>query len=373
MRTAVGNMGVGTRLLLATIAVVLVATTTAWVVVLAVGPGIFHHHMLMTGVTDPDVILHAEEAFEDASAVSVSIALMVALVTASGLGLVLTRRVTRSLDAVTDASRRVAAGDHDARVPDVRMGREFVAMADSFNAMAADLGEVESSRTRMLGDLAHEMRTPLATIDAHLEAISDGVRAADEETLAVLGSQVNRLARLAEDVALVTSAEEGGLSMRRGPLRIADVLEEARTHAAARYDEAGVDLEVRVTGAARSAVVDADGDRLGQVLTNLLDNARRHTPAGGRVTVTADVVGDDVRLEVADTGEGIAPEHLPHLFERFYRVDTARDRAHGGSGVGLAIVRAIMRAHGGTVTASSDGAGRGAVFALTLPVSPQRP
>ncbi|MDX5319112.1 MAG: ATP-binding protein, partial [Actinomycetes bacterium] len=119
-------------------------------------------------------------------------------------------------------------------------------------------------------------------------------------------------------------------------------------------------------------VVEADGDRLGQVLTNLLENALRHTPAGGRVTVTAGVVGDAVRLEVADTGEGIAPEHLPHVFERFYRVDTARDRAHGGSGVGLAIVRAIMRAHGGTVTATSDGAGRGAVFTLTLPLNPPR-
>jgi signal transduction histidine kinase len=364
------HLGVGARLLIATIAVVLVATTIAWVVVLGVGPGIFHHHMLMTGVTDPDVLFHAEQAFHDASAVSVSIALVVALATASGLAIVLTRRVTRSLEAVTESSRRVAAGDHDARVPDVRMGREFAAMAASFNAMAADLGEVESSRTRMLGDLAHEMRTPLATIDAHLEAISDGVREADEETLAVLGSQVNRLARLAEDVALVTSAEEGVLSMRHGPVRIAALLEEARTHATARYDEAGVGLEVRVGAAARSAVVEADGDRLGQGLTNLLENALRHTPAGGRVTVTADVVGDEVRLEVADTGEGIAPEHLPHLFERFYRVDTARDRAHGGSGVGLAIVHAIMRAHGGTVTARSDGASRGAVFALTLPVSP---
>jgi len=142
---------------------------------------------------------------------------------------------------------------------------------------------------------------------------------------------------------------------------------DARSQSDGRYAEAGVTLDVDVRAEARDAVVIADGDRLGQVLTNLLDNALRHTPRGGVVTLTAGVQGSRVLLEVADNGSGLYPEHLPHLFERFYRVDAARDRAHGGSGVGLAIVRAIVSAHGGTVTAASPGLGHGATFTVTLP------
>jgi signal transduction histidine kinase len=360
--------GLAPRLLAATTAVVLVAAATAWVVAAAIGPGIFHDHLLHSGANDPAALLHAEEAFRNASAISLAVALVAAVAASAVVSLYLTRRVGRSLAAATHAARRVAVGDHTARVPPMELGRDFEELAEAFNSMAADLGTIEASRTRMLGDLAHEMRTPVATLDAYLEAITDGVRQPDQETLTMLRAQVARLARLGEDVALVTTAEEHGLTMRRTPQGVARIVEDARTHAAARYAAAGVDLEVRLPDAARGAVVNADADRLGQVLTNLLDNALRHTPPGGRVTIAAAVGPDDVRLTVADSGEGIAPEHLPHLFERFYRVDAARDRAHGGAGVGLAIVRAIVHAHGGTVTAASDGPGQGATFTVTLPL-----
>ncbi|RPF28227.1 histidine kinase [Georgenia muralis] len=360
--------GLAARLLAATMAVVLVAAGTAWAVAIAIGPAVFHDHMVDTGLSDPAGVEHAERAFRTASAVSLGLALVTALAAAVAVSLFLSRRVTRSLRLATMASKRVAAGDHSVRMPHLGMGREFDDMGAAFNTMAAELSAVEASRTRMLGDLAHEMRTPVATLDGYLEAIMDGVERADEKTLTMLRTQVGRLARLAEDVALVTTAEEGRLGMRREPVEVAALVRSAAELAAARFAARGVDLDTKIDGAATGAVVVADRDRLGQVLTNLLDNALRHTPHGGSVRLLARQDGSAVVIVVSDSGEGIPDEHLPHLFERFYRVDTARDRAHGGSGVGLAIVRAIVQAHDGAVTATSDGPGTGSTFTVTLPV-----
>lgn len=149
---------------------------------------------------------------------------------------------------------------------------------------------------------------------------------------------------------------------------VADLIDDAVSQAAGRYADDGVVLEVSATDDARRTVLTADLDRLGQLLTNLLDNALRHTPRGGRVQLNAHHNAGHLRLQVIDTGSGIATDQLPHLFERFYRADTARDRARGGSGIGLAIVRSITQAHGGTVTAHSDGPGRGATFTVDLPI-----
>ncbi|RGE18886.1 cell wall metabolism sensor histidine kinase WalK [Leucobacter sp. wl10] len=359
--------GLAARLLAATAVVVFVGWATAWVVVAAVGPAIFHDHMIRGQASEPGVVQHAGEAFQSASALSLAGALLAALVASVVVSLFLARRVNGSLVAATDAAHRVAAGDHSARVPRVGLGREFDDLAEAFNTMATDLAEVETTRTRMLGDLAHEMRTPLATLDGYLEAILDGVRGADEETITLLRDQVARLSRLGEDIALVTTAEEGGLTMHRREVTVTALLAAAHAEAQARYLERGVRLERAVSAAAAQARVDADPDRLAQVLTNLLDNALRHTPAGGRVELSAERQGPAVLLRVADDGEGITAEHLPRLFDRFYRADTARDRAHGGSGIGLAVVDAIVRAHGGTVNATSAGPGQGATFTVTLP------
>jgi signal transduction histidine kinase len=359
--------GLGARLLASIIAVVLVAASTALAVAVVIGPVLFHDHLLLAGGED-NVVAHAERAFDDASAISLSLALLAGLATSVVVSVFLTRRITRSLRSVRQAAGRVADGDYAVRVPEVGMGEEFDDLARAFNTMATDLGRIEQTRTQLLGDLAHEMRTPVATLDAYLEAIQDGFEQADTTTLLMMREQVGRLARLAEDISLVTTAEEGRLSMRREPVEVGQVVTAAVTQASGRYAAEGVDLTVRAPDDARGTVLVADADRLGQLLTNLLDNALRHTPAGGRVEVAADRAGDVVRLRVADTGTGIAAEHLSHVFERFYRADSARDRAHGGSGVGLAIVRSIARAHGGRVTVESEGVGRGAVFTVELPV-----
>lgn len=360
----------GARLLLAIVVVVLVGAATAWVVVAGVGPAIFHAHMIRVGTVSPDVTAHAEEAFRTASALSLTLALAAASLTSVVVSVFLTRRITRSLKPVIAAARRVALRDYTVRVPPMGMGSEFDELSDAFNGMSADLGRVEQTRTKMLGDLAHEMRTPIATLGAYLEAITDGVEHADTATLDMLRDQVGRLTRLSEDIALVTTADEGRLSMRRRPLAVAKVVVDVTAQTTSRCSDRGIALAVQVSPIAASAIVEADGDRIAQVITNLLDNAVRHTPRGGHVTVTVDQVGARVRITVADDGQGIPSEHLPHVFDRFYRVDSARDRAHGGSGVGLSIARAITEAHNGTITVHSDGPGRGAVFTVMLPLGP---
>jgi signal transduction histidine kinase len=183
----------------------------------------------------------------------------------------------------------------------------------------------------------------------------------------VLRAQTARLRRLTDDIAAVSRAEERQFDLHPVRTTPADLVHTALTAARPRYTASNVTLAAAFDGDVPD--VDADPERIGQVLTNLLDNALRHTPPGGVVTVAVGPHPTGVRLSVTDTGEGISAEHLPHLFERLYRADTARDRDHGGSGIGLAIVHAIVHAHGGRVTATSDGPGTGATFALTLPAA----
>jgi len=368
-----GPRDLSTRLLGAILVVVLVGVATAWVVVAGIGPAIFHVHMMQMGGSNANTTVHAEEAFRTASTLSLAVALIAALGTSVGVSLFLARRITRSLIPVTAAAGRVALGDYTARIPSVGMGAEFDDLTAAFNTMATDLGRIEATRTKMLGDLAHEMRTPVATIGAYLEAIADGVREADSATLAVLGDQVTRLSRLSEDISVVTTAEEGRLTMHRQDLAVTRIVAEAEAHATAQYAAHGVTLRVRTSASANIAVVDADSDRIGQVMTNLLDNAVRHTPSGSEVVISAFVTGTHAAISIADQGDGIPADHIGHVFERFYRVDASRDRAHGGSGVGLAIAKSITEAHDGTIRVESAGIGQGAIFTIELPLIARAP
>ena len=342
-----------TRLLLAIVVVVVVGAATAWAVGAAVGPGLFHEHMLRTTGTAESATEHAERAFATASALSLSLSLLAALGASAAVSLVLARRIRRSLAPLGAAAERVAAGDLTVRVDPPGVGPEFDQLAGAFTAMAAELARVEQTRTQLLADLAHEMRTPVAVLGGYLEAFAEGVEAPDEETVRMLREQVDRLARLSEDVALVTSAEEGRLRLERRETNLADVALEAVAQAQARHAGAGVDVFAEAPDV---LAVDADPDRIGQVLTNLLDNAVRHTPAGGRVTVRASRDRDDAVVTVSDTGEGIAAEHLARVFDRFYRVDAA-----------------IARAHSGSLDAASPGPGAGATFTLRVPIARGRP
>jgi signal transduction histidine kinase len=209
------------------------------------------------------------------------------------------------------------------------------------------------------------MRTPVTTLDSYLEALDDGVRTFDDDTRQVLRDATNRLERLAQDITAVSHAEEH-LTRIRPTSTATGALVTSAVHAAReQFENKGVTLDARLED---SAPVTVDPDRLGQVLGNLLDNALRHTPAGGAVTVTSrSGEHGHAQIIIADTGDGLAHDELDHLFDRFYRVDTARDRGHGGSGIGLTIARALVTAHGGRISAYSDGPGRGARFTVELP------
>lgn len=363
----VSSLGLGARLLAAIMTVILIASATAWAVASLLGPRVFHRHMVQT-TADSGAIHHAERAFSDSSTISLGIALLAGLVTSLVVSGFLTGRISSALHRVQNATRQVASGDYSARVPVVGMGAEFDELARDFNTMAEDLARIETTRVQMLSDLAHEMRTPVATLDAYTQAITEGVQVADGDTVQILRDQIHRLGRLAADISLVTAAEEGRLGLHRRPLEMGDVISTAVSQAEDRFASKGVSLTLDAEPSALAARVNGDSDRLGQTLTNLLDNALRHTPRQGSVRVSLTQVDTAVRFEISDTGEGIAAEHLPHLFERFYRVDTARDRPHGGSGIGLAIVRSIVQHHGGTVEVLSAGPGAGSTFTITLPI-----
>jgi signal transduction histidine kinase len=347
--------------------VLVAGALTTWVVASAVGPGIFHDHLVEARVphtaSETD---HVEMAFRSALLVSLSVALLAAVTAALGVAWYFSVRVRRSIAPVTGAVSAIAAGQYAARVPDPGLGGEFATLSTTFNALAERLRTTETTRRRMLADLAHEMRTPLATIEAHLEAVEDGVRDVDERTLGVLRSSTRRLGRLAEDIAAVSGAEEGNVAITRQSVDASAIAATVVSAQQDRYDAKGVALE---NVAETHDRVFVDADRIGQVLTNLLDNALRHTPPGGTVTLRCSSAHGWVEYSLVDTGEGIPAEHLPHVFDRFYRADTARDRTRGGSGIGLSIARALTEAHGGAVAVRSAGAGRGTTFTVRLPIA----
>ncbi len=357
--------GFATRLLVAQGLVLVAGALTTWWVATAVGPGIFHDHLTQAGVPHTATeTRHVEEAFASALLISLGVALIAAVVAALAVSWYLSRRVQRSLGQVTRAAAQIASGHYAARVSAPGLGAEFATLAATYNALAQKLESTEATRRRMLADLAHEMRTPLATVDAHLEAVEDGVRDLDAPTLSVLRDSTRRLRRLAEDIGAISRAEEGNLGLRLNLVDAASLASAAVAAAADRYAAKGVALR-GVTQPAGSLTVDPE--RIGQILGNMLDNALRHTQSGGQVTLTCRRIDHWVEYSVADTGAGIAPEHLPHLFDRFYRIDTARDRGHGGSGIGLAIAKALAEAHGGGISAASPGPGLGVTFTLRLP------
>lgn len=361
------QLGLPGRLLAAQTLVVLVGAATLAVTAAAVGPAIFHSHLRRAaGPVDPGTAHHVEEAYASASALALGVAIAASLLAALAASAYLARRLAQPVTQLAAAAADVSRGDYATRVAVPGLGPEFDTVAAAFNTMAARLADAEATRRRLLADLGHELRTPLATIEAYVDAAEDGIAVEGEDTWTVLRAQTNRLRRLAEDVVAVSRAEEHQLDLHRRPTGVGELAGAAVAAARPRYAVKGVALHEQV--APDAGLIDADAQRMGQVLGNLLDNALRHTPPAGHVTVHAIRDSDGVHISVADTGDGIEARHLPHVFERFYRADAARDRDHGGSGIGLAVARAIVAQHGGRLTAASEGPGKGATFTVTLPI-----
>jgi signal transduction histidine kinase len=358
-----GRSSIAGRLFTAQTLVVLVGGITLGLVAAAIGPAIFRMHLAQVpGGVDAETAHHVEDAYASASAISLAVALAASLAAALAVSAYLARRVSRPAGDLATAATDVAEGHYTVRVPAPGLGHEFDTVAQAFNAMAARLADIETTRRRLLADLGHELRTPVATIEAYVDAAEDGVTVAGEDTWAVLRTQTRRLRRLAEDIAAVSRAEEHQLDINRRRIDAIQLASASVSAVQPRAHTKGLDL--RVDAAATDLPIEADPERMGQVLGNLLDNALRHTPPGGTITLSVGAAPDGVRFTVADTGEGIPAEHLPHIFERFYRVDPTHD---GGSGIGLAVARAIVDVHKGRIDASSDGPGTGATFTITLP------
>lgn len=333
------------------------------------GAGAWAFHRRITGLTLGSQTLttaDADTALRSALLTALPAGLLAGFAVAVLLGFRRTRRLGAALDRLGSGAERLAAGDYDHPV-DTPVGcPDLEPVATAFNGMADTIAGIEERRRRMLTDLSHEMRTPVAAIDVTLEAISDGILEFDDVALATLRAQTQRLTRLAGDITEVSAAEEGRLALNLTDVAVDAIIDSAVMSAQRAYEVRAVTLETgsRLPG----VVVHADPGRLGQVLDNLLRNAAQHTSAGGHVTIGAVLDADTVAITVSDDGAGIAAEHMPHVFERFYRADPGRARdALSGTGVGLAISRGIASAHGGTLRAYSAGLGRGAEFTLRLP------
>ena len=355
------------RLMLAQTAVLAIGLIIVVITAVLVGPRMFYHELVESGHADEALgLVHLEDAFRSVSLTALAIGGLPALYLAGMLTFYLYRTIGRSLASFSAAAGEVAAGNYDVRVTSTGLGPEFDSLASSFNDMAAKLDAVDTTRRQMLADLAHEMRTPLASLKGHLEGIEDGVVQWDERTTGILYAQIARLERLARDIRQLTAAEEGMTHLQLTPQDPGQLA--AQAVAAVQQDAAGQDITVTSisTGMEVTPVL-VDRERMGQVLGNLLENALRHTPPGGAVTVHTDYAPEAVTVTVTDTGEGISPEHLPHVFERFYRAHTGREAHRGGSGLGLAISKSLVEAQGGSLEATSEGPGRGTSFRIRLP------
>lgn len=289
---------------------------------------------------------------------------LVVAVVASVLGLVLARRVTRPVEELTAAARDLHAGNRDRRAEVT--GRDEVAqLGQAFNELAESAQRQEALRQSFAADVAHELRTPLAILRSQLEAVQDGVLDLTPALVASLHEETLRLGRLVADLETLTTAEAVSFSLERVPVDVADVVRSVVAGLGPRLTDAGLTLDPRLA----PAPVCGDPTRLAQVVTNLLTNAMKFVPAGGRVTVTTDVVADRVRLTVRDDGRGIPDGELPLVFDRYFRGSGA---GANGSGVGLAVVAALVQAHGGAVEAA-NACGGGAVLTVALPLAGQDP
>jgi two-component system OmpR family sensor kinase/two-component system sensor histidine kinase BaeS len=279
------------------------------------------------------------------------------------LGVAVSRLLTAPLGRLTQAAQAVAAGDLSQRV-EVRSRDEIGELGSAFNGMTASLAEAETLRKNLMADVAHELRTPLTVVQGNLQAILDGVYPLEMAQVASLYDETRLLTRLVDDLHDLALADAGQLRLERAPVDLVALARAAVDHFAPAAEAAGVALEL----AAGEDVPKVEGDagRLAQVLRNLLSNALHHTPRGGRVAVGVDRAEGWGWIRVSDTGSGIAPEDLPHVFDRFYRGDRSRSRA-GGAGLGLAIVRQIVAAHGGRIEVASP-PGAGTTFTVTLPL-----
>ena len=339
-------------------------------------PTAFERHMAAMTAMMGGASLELEESFfinfRNAVTEALTLAAVAAFLAAVALSLLISRRVVLPVQEMMTASQRIADGHYDERVgvpgnTDRDELDELARLALSFNQMAARLEQTEARRLELIGNVAHELRTPLSSIKGYMEGLIDGVLPAGAATFQQVYREADRLQRLVYDLQELSQVEAGAFDLNLQPTSVMDLVKAVMARLGRQFEDKGVALEIDVPS--NLPPVQVDGDRIGQVLLNLVGNALQYTPAGGEVCLRARREGGMVRLAVEDSGIGIAPEHLPRVFERFYRVDRSRSRVGGGSGIGLTIARHLVEAHAGQIGVTSDGLDQGSTFSLTLPIA----
>jgi signal transduction histidine kinase len=362
------------RLLLSYLLVLAVGVGSLVVVAQLIGPSLFDRsltrHMLDHGMMGPGMTASMRsdttDAFQSAIFQALLVSMIIATLVAIGVSVFVTRRISAPITEMADVSHRIASGDYSARA-EITEPEEMRVLAADLNTMAAALEATEQRRVHLIGDVAHEIRTPLTTLRGNLEALQDGIVEPTPELLAQLLDETLRLSRLVNDLQDLSRLESGVVELSITQVDPRQLIQRVVSRASVATEAQGISLRVEVP--VGLPPVRADEDRTMQVLTNLLSNAVRHSTTGGTITVSALRDAAMVRFVVRDTGRGIAAEHLPNIFERFYRADASRSRAMGGSGVGLTIARALVEAQGGHIWAESPGLEQGATISFTLPAA----
>ncbi len=337
-------------------------------------PAAFNRHMMsmgtmmngsmMGGSNDmSQLYIDFRTSFNEALMYAAFAAMLAALV----LGFLFSRGVVAPVLAMSQATQRIADGRYDERVQ-VAGNDELSQLAIRFNQMTEKLDQVESMRRRLIGDVSHELRTPLTAIKGSMEGLMDGVLPANDETFQQIHAEADRLNRLVDDLQELSRVEARAYQLDFRSLDVPSLVQIVTKRLASKAESKRISLDLEL--APNLPQILADEDRSIQLLTNLTGNALQYTPEGGIVTISAKRINNEIQFWVRDTGIGIPPEHLPHVFDRFYRVDKSRSRqSGGGSGIGLTIARALVEAHGGRIWIESTGNEKGSVFTFTLPVA----
>ncbi|MEW6207322.1 MAG: ATP-binding protein [Acidobacteriota bacterium] len=319
-------------------------------------------------IAGPNIDSHArDEQFTGSVNRSLAVAALVSLAAALIATLLLSRKIVGPVESLTRAARRMEQGDLNERV-EVRSGDEIGELARAFNRMADALSRNEQLRRDMVGDIAHELRTPLTNIRCQIESLQDGVIEPRREVIDSIHEEAMLLSRLIDDLQELALAEAGQLRLALEPTSIKEIIEKSALAIAPQIESKKIAL--RVDAPQNLPEAHADGERVRQILRNLLANAVTHTPIGGEIEIRARTVGEEIEITVSDTGSGVEADQRDRIFERFYRADRSRSRSTGGAGLGLAIVKQLVLAHGGQIRVESE-QGRGSQFIFTLPVSKQ--
>jgi two-component system sensor histidine kinase BaeS len=369
----------GAKLLLSYLIVILVGVVVLATTAELVVPSAFQRHLAVMSAMMSNMMGGSQGELDQSLffnfRAAVTEALGVAAIAASAMAVIasilISRQVVAPVQAMMDASQRIAEGHYEERVQvggEVSSGEqdELGRLAIRFNQMAARLEQTETIRRQLIGDVTHELRTPLTTIKGYMEGLVDGVLPADEETFMHIYKEADRLQRLVNDLQELSRVEAGAYELDLKTTSVKTLVDATVDRLERQFHEKGVSITTHISP--HLPPVKVDPDRIGQVLLNLVGNALQYTPSGGSVEISATYRSNQAQIEISDTGIGIAPEDIGHIFTRFYRVDKSRARHVGGSGIGLTIAKHLVEAHGGRIWVESPGVGEGSAFKFTLPV-----